>query len=93
YSSALALQGLLPATTLAVALSPDGTRAYTYDSAAAAVLVFDISATNNATAYPQLGSAVALPGSPGSSVRMILSLDGKTLFIAGTTQLVVLPTP
>jgi hypothetical protein len=93
YNSALALQGLLPATTLAVALSPDGTRAYTYDSAAAAVLVFDISASNNGAAYPQLGSAVALPGSPGSGVRMVLSLDAKTLFIAGTTQLIVLPTP
>jgi hypothetical protein len=92
YDASLTLFGLLPTTTVAVAISPDGKRAYTYDSSANAVLVFDISATKSGAAY-SAGTTVTLAGSPGSNVRMALSLDGKTLFIAGSTQLVVQPTP
>jgi hypothetical protein len=92
YDPVFTLLGLLPATTAAVAVSPDGKRAYTYDGTSGEVRVFDISATNSGGAYTQM-SAVTLPGSPGSNVRMTISLDGKTLFIAGSTQLIVQPVP
>ena len=92
YNAALVLQGLIPETTAAVAISPDGKRAYTYDTAANAVLVFDISATKEGGDYTAT-STIALAGLPGSNLRMTLSFDGKTLFIAGATQLVVQPTP
>jgi hypothetical protein len=92
YDPTFKLLGTLPNTTAAIAISPDGKRAYTYDGTAGTVLVFDISATNNGGVYPQ-STAVTLPGSPGSNVRMTISLDGKTLFIAGSTQLIVQPVP
>jgi hypothetical protein len=92
YDPAFALLGLLPTTTVAVVVAPDGKRAYTYDGTSGEVRVFDISATNSGGAYTQM-SAVTLPGSPGSNVRMTISLDGKTLFIAGSAQLIVQPVP
>lgn len=87
------LLGKLPATTLAVAVRPDGKRAYTYDSATGGLMMFDISATKNGEAYTQLGSTVPLAASPGGGAKMIISADGATLFLAGTTQIVVQPTP
>ena len=56
------------------------------------MLVFDISATKEGGDYTAT-STIALAGLPGSNLRMTLSFDGKTLFIAGATQLVVQPTP
>lgn len=93
YGADFALLGKLPSTTLAVSLRPDGKRAYTYDSAAAGILIFDISATRNGEAYTALGAATPLAAAPGAGAKMIISADGSTLFIAGTTQLVVQPTP
>jgi hypothetical protein len=93
YNGSYTLLGKLPATTLAVALRPDGNRAFTYDSAAGAVLVFDTSATKNGEALPQVGAAVPLAGAPGAGPKMIISTDGRTLFLAGATQIVVQPTP
>ncbi|HEY5808173.1 MAG TPA: IPT/TIG domain-containing protein [Povalibacter sp.] len=93
YDPSFALFGKLPTTTLAVAMRPDGKRAYTYDSAAGALLRFDISATKSGEAYVQLGDAVPLVAAPGANVKMAISPDGNTLFLAGATQIVVQPTP
>jgi hypothetical protein len=93
YGANFELLGTLPSTTLAVALSPDGKRAYTYDSNAAALLTFDTSKTAAGKAFTQLGSAVSLVGAPGAGMKMAISPDGGTLFIAGSTQLVIQPTP
>lgn len=93
YDANLSLMGTLPATTLAVALKPDGKRAYTYDSAAAAVLTFDTSTDKDGNALPQIGTAAALAGNPGGGVIMTISPDGNTLFLAGSAQVVVQPTP
>lgn len=93
YDSAYALLGKLPETTAAVVLRPDGKRAYTYDTAANALLVFDISETNEGEAYEALGAPVPLIAAPGSAVKMAISADANTLFVAGTTQVVVQSTP
>jgi len=93
YSGDFALLGTLPATTLAVAFRPDGKRAYTYDSAAAAVLTFDTSTSKMGAALPQVGSATALAGNPGTGLKMTISPDGSTLFLAGSTQIVIQPAP
>ena len=93
YAGDFTLLGTLPATTLAVAFKPDGTSAYTYDSAAAAVLTFDTSVTRDGAALPQVGAAVPLAADPGAGVKMIISPDGGTLFLAGATQIVIQPTP
>jgi hypothetical protein len=93
FASDLALLGKLPETTAAVVLRPDGKRAYTYDSTANALLVFDISETKSGEAFAPLGDPVPLASAPGSNIKMAISADATTLFIAGTTQLVVQPTP
>lgn len=98
YNANYGLLGTLPDSTVATVLSPDGTRAYTYDSKAGAVLTFDISeAADNEdeddTSLPQVGSATPLAGDPGEGVRMAITPDGGTLFLAGSTQLVIQPTP
>jgi hypothetical protein len=94
YDAQLVLYGTLPTTTIAVALSPDGHSAYTYDTAANALLMFDVStAVDSAGAFTAIGSPVPLLASPGSGVSMIVSDDGSTLFIAGTDRLVIQPVP
>jgi hypothetical protein len=93
YGGDFAFLGTLPATTLAVAFKPDGTRAYTYDSAAGTVLTFDTSVTRSGAALPQVGAAVPLAANPGAGVKMTISPDGGTLFFAGATQIVIQPTP
>jgi len=93
YDSNFALLGTLPGTTLALVFSPDGKRAYTFDSRAPALLTFDTSKSAAGKALTQLGAAVPLVGAPGTGVKMAISLDGGTLFFAGSTQLVIQPTP
>ncbi len=93
YDKSYALLGKLPETTAAVVLRPDGKRAYTYDTAAGGLLVFDISATNEGEAYTALGAAIPLIAAPGAGAKMAISADANTLFVAGATQVVVQPTP
>lgn len=88
-----AFLGTLPTTTTAVVLKPDGTRAYAYDATAGGILVYDVSVDRDEAAYAPLGAAVPVAGDPGSNPKMIISPDGRTLFLAGHTQIVVQPTP
>jgi len=92
YDGNYNLLGTLPGTTLAVVVSPDATRAYMFDSTASQILSFDLTATPGGGAYPQLASA-APAGSLGSGVRMAISPDGATLFLAGTGGVAIQPHP
>lgn len=89
----LSLFGTLPETTAAVVLKPNGTRAYTYDPTAGGIVTYDVSVDRDEAAYVALGAATPLAGNPGSGVKMIISPDGGTLFLAGSGQIVVQPTP
>jgi hypothetical protein len=92
YGATFVLLGRLPDATLAVAVRPDGKRAYTYDGTA--LRTFDISAAvTDAGAYAPIGSPVTLAGDPGAGVRMTISPEGGALFLAGSTQIVIQPTP
>ena len=93
YDGSEQLLGTLPETTAAIALKPDGTRAYTYDPTAGGILTFDISVDREEAAYAPLGAPVPVAGDPGSSPKMTISPDGRTLFLAGGAQIVVQPTP
>lgn len=93
HGAQFALFGTLPNTTAAVALKSDGTRAYAYDTSAGGIVTYDISEDNDEDPYSSVGSTVPLAGNPGSGVKMTISPDNNTLFIAGSTQLVIQPTP
>jgi hypothetical protein len=93
YDSGYQLLGTLPATTLAVVVRPDATRAYTFDSTASQILSFDLTASPAGAAFPQVGAATTPAGDPGSGVKMAISPDGGTLFLAGSNQIVVQPSP
>jgi hypothetical protein len=94
YKGDSTLLGKLPDTTAGAVLRPDGKRVYTYDTAVNAVRVFDVSAdTASDQALTPLGDPVPLAAAPGSAIRMTITPDANTLFIAGSTQLVVQPTP
>ena len=86
--------GTLPATTAAVVFKPDGTRAYTYDATAGGIVTYDTSVDRQEAAYAPLAAATPLAGNPGTAVKMIISPDGGTLFLAGTGGVIVVqPTP
>jgi hypothetical protein len=86
--------GKLPDTTQAVAVNGSGSRTYAYDPTAGGILVYDTSAAvAEAGAYTALGPVTPLVGDPGSNVRMTITPDGGTLFIAGSAQIVVQPAP
>jgi hypothetical protein len=89
----LTLLGTLPSTTNAVVLKPDGNRAYAYDSTAGGILIYDTSVDRDEAAYVALGAATPLGADPGSNVRIAITPDGGTLFVAGSSRIVVLPTP
>ena len=93
FDSTLALLGKLPDTTAAVVLKSDGSRAYAFDTAAGGILVYDISVDRDEAAYTALGPVTALAGDPGTGVRMAITPDNGTLFVAGGTRIVVQPTP
>jgi hypothetical protein len=88
-ASALTAQGSLPGSTLAATLSADGTRAYTYDGTQ--VLRFDVIGPTPVQQAQRNAS-----GSAGDAARrhvMTLSPDGQTLFIAGSSSVLVEPVP
>jgi len=99
YDAAATYLGSLPATTARAVLSPGGTRAYALDHAAGRVRTYDLAATPDPVThlFPELGTAggVAPSVSPGAhaGVRMALSADGRTLFLAGDGNFVVFPLP
>ncbi len=87
--------GALPATTLAAVLKADGSRAYTFDSSGS-LRTFDLSgaAPGTGVVYPEVLPATTLAGSPGTTgVKMVISPDGGTIFLAGDARIVIQTTP
>ncbi len=95
YDANLNLLGSLPNLTLAVIVRPDGKRAYALQPSGQ-LLSFDLTATPAGAAYPQVGSGVSV-GTVGETetgrIKMAISPDGGTLFIAGAGGVAVLPSP
>lgn len=88
----------LPLSALAGVLTPDGMRAYTYDQDGL-IHAYDLSMGQKAGQYfPEMGTPIAPSGNPGAGVngqdmQMILSLDGRTLYLAGSLGVAVQPLP
>jgi hypothetical protein len=92
YNRAYTLLGKLPITSKTVAFNMDGTGIYALDGNT--IRKYDLTATTDASSnFPELGTGTSI-SSPGSDpIRMTLSADGGTLFIAGRSQVVIQPAP
>ncbi|MHB8453103.1 MAG: SMP-30/gluconolactonase/LRE family protein [Acidiferrobacterales bacterium] len=99
YDSNYNLLGTLPASTLAVVLSPDGSTAYTFDSVASQILCYNLTASPGGSQFPPCASVApvtaTVTGNPGSvgAVRMAITPDGGTLFLAGSNGIMVVNPP
>jgi hypothetical protein len=94
YDREFKFLGTLPSPGSGVAvpfvLSPDGDFAYAYYSPEGRVRKFNISAPG---AITEVGSgSVVMPAKTAMS-QMTISPDGGTLFLVGTTSVVITPTP
>ena len=77
----------------AAVLSPDGTRIYYYDASAGMLHTLDARTPPPNGTFPEIGSGVQLPDAPGIGPVMVITPDGGTLILAGTTHLIVMPAP
>jgi IPT/TIG domain len=75
------------------ALSPDGTRIYYYDASTSTIHTLDVSTLATTGTSSEIGSPVQVPDSPGTRPTMVITPDGGNLILAGTTHLIVIPTP
>lgn len=86
--------GSIPCGAMKTVLSPDGLSAYCYSNGGGTTLrKYDLSVPPVAGAFPEIGSGITLAGDPGASPKMVLSPDGRTLFIAGQSRIVIQPLP
>jgi hypothetical protein len=96
YDRSWALLGTLPATSLAFIITPAGDRAITFDLNQQ-VRIFDLTANVVGGAFPESQAAITPAGDPttndGEPVRLALTPDGRTLFVAGDTRIAVVPLP
>jgi hypothetical protein len=89
YDAAFNVVGTLPSYVLYV-LSPDGKFAYGYFTQEGRVRKFDVTTPGSVT---EVGSgSVVAPANTGMS-EMTISPDGGTLFLVGTTSVVIAPAP
>jgi hypothetical protein len=90
------LRGYLPAAD-AVVISPDGTRGFEFVASTLTIHVYDLTAAVNGNGqYPEIGTGLVLadaPSASGTNAVMIITPDGGTLILAGTTNVIVTPKP
>jgi hypothetical protein len=97
YDASLNPIGTLPSTTLVGVLAPLGQRAYTYDINGT-VRVFDLTTPPGAQSmFPEILPAITPSASPSTNqsnpLKMVITPDGGTVFIAGDQQIIVLSVP
>jgi hypothetical protein len=92
YDNSITLLGSLPLTTVTACVSPDGQRAYAYDTDGT-VRTYDLAAAPVAGTYAEILPAKILTGSPTAAlnVKLVVSPDGGTLFVATGTGLYIVP--
>jgi IPT/TIG domain-containing protein len=92
YDANFQQQGKIPGS-LAVVLSPNGSKAYAYSSGTL-LHTYDLDGTLDMNGFfPEIATGTALAGEPGSNPVMTMSPDGGSLFIAGADAVVVVPAP
>ena len=90
-----AAPGRLPPTIANALPTQDGLRAIGWDPVAGQVRVFDLGSAPDAVTglFRELGAGIDPAASPGAGAVMTLSVDDRTLFLAGDLALVVVPLP
>jgi hypothetical protein len=93
YDASFQQLGKIPGSS-AVALSPDGSKAYAYTSGTL-LNTYDLNGTLDLNGFfPEIGPpGTTLASDPGSNPVITISPDGGFLFIAGSDAIVVLPAP
>lgn len=74
-------------------LSPDGTRVYYYVESTGTIHTLDVSTLPTTGTASEIGTPVQIPDSPGTWPTMVITPDGGNLILAGTTNLIIIPTP
>jgi hypothetical protein len=90
-----AAPGRLPPTIANAVPTQDGLRAIGWDPVAGQVRVFDLGSAPDAVTglFRELGTGIDPVSSPGAGAVMTLSVDDRTLFLAGDLALAVVPLP
>ena len=92
FNNSFGYLGALPSGTLAVALSPDSNCAYTFDSSGD-IVAYNLNAGPVNGTYVPVGSGTSVSPGTNGTIRMAITPDGGTLFIAGSSGIVVQPAP
>lgn len=89
------LAGALPGSVAAGLLSQDGTWVVAFDGLSRNVRIFDLGAPLDAGRFVEVGTpgGFAPPADPGAQPVLALSIDERTLFLAGDDRVVVCPLP
>ncbi len=100
YDENLSLLGSLPPLDgqsflngIAGALSPDGTRAYAYNNSTGLLHVLDTTTSDGAGGFVEIGTATTIADSAGTNPRMVVTPDGGTIIIVGSSNVLVVPAP
>jgi hypothetical protein len=86
--------GTIPLAPLAVSINRQATRAYVLD-AGSMFFVFDLTAGTSGGNLVQLGNSqiISTPGTADTSIKSVVTADGKISFMAGVRGVVVIPNP
>lgn len=93
------VRGLLPSSTRASVFNKSGTRLYAFDAPEGTengeLRSYDVSVSlNDSTEYPPVGTPVPMsPGTGTGAIVMTTTPDGETVFIVGTSRVIVQPSP
>lgn len=93
YNKQFVRQGLLGG--FIPAISPDGTRGYAYvfTPSGGMLRTYDLTTPNGSDGFVEIGSGIAIPDSPGASMYLEVSADGRAVFITGDEKFIVQPLP
>jgi hypothetical protein len=93
FSTGYVLGYVTNATSMG-AISPDGTRVYTFSAGFpnSLVHVFDVTKASNGV-IPEIGTGTSIPDNPGNIGQIQVTPDGGSLIIAGDQMIIVMPSP
>jgi hypothetical protein len=94
YNRSYTLLGSIPGQIRTMVLNPQGTRAYALNQTGV-LRTYNLAVNVNGSSFPELGTGLpqVVPASSGSTVRLLITPDGGTLFLIGDAGIAVIPVP